>query len=64
MDSLTYTPGDSTDLAQKLDFLLKDEALREDLGKKAREHVLKYFSTESEGMRIQGLLQERLQAPG
>ena len=60
VDSLTYRPGDPMDLARKVDLLFKDEALREDLGRSARQRVLKSFSTKSEGLRIQGLLQRKL----
>lgn len=57
---LSYSPGDSLDLARQLDRLLHDENLRERLGREARKQVERSFSTVAAGNRIDEFLRTRV----
>lgn len=46
-NGLLFAPGDSADLAQKLDSIVSDASLRRRLGRKARETALLRFSRDT-----------------
>ena len=55
---LTFPFGDSDALAEKLELLITDEQLRNDMMKNAREFVLKTFSTEKINRDICGIYKQ------
>lgn len=58
--ALVYRPGNHRDLMKQIDRLLQDENLRVKLGREARKHVERSFSTVEEGRRIEDLLKVRV----
>ena len=58
---LYVDPYDVEDIAAKVLLLLRDKSLREELGKKSRERIVKFFSYEKRKENISKLLREILQ---
>ena len=57
---LVFPPGDAEALAERLDRLLSDAALREQLGSAGRERALRVFTLDAMAARIEGLYNELL----
>ncbi len=54
--AMLYRPGDHLELGRQVDYLLEDENLRAEIGRQARRHVQRHFTTLKEGRRIEELL--------
>ena len=58
VDGLITKAGDAEDLKEKIEYLAKEHEIRRSMGKAAREKVLKKYSWEKTGERLEAVLKE------